>query len=143
MQLYFVEQLDKGYEVTTPDNIKFKKYDRSTYTMEKDKHLTLISQTELHDIFLATQNIMGSKITYLGEDVPSYDNYWDKLDDGKVIVMSHQGHIMTFEKTPSYIFTEEYTRDPKSKETTLLDKDGIEKLFKKYQRSIHTVRLCD
>jgi len=143
MQLYFIEQLDKGYEVITPDNVKFKKYDQNTYTMEKDKELVLISHAELQEIFSTTQHIMGSKVTCLGIDVPSYDHYWGELDNGKVIVMSHQGHIMTFEKTPSYIFTEEYTKEPRSKETTLLDKDGIEKLFKKYQRSIHTVRLCD
>lgn len=143
MQLYFVKQLEKGYEIITPNNVKFKKYDQNTYTMERDNVLTLITQNQLNEIFSTTPNIIASKVTHLGKDVPSYDNYWDELDGGKTIVMSYQGHIMTFEKTPSYIFTEEYTGDPESKETILLDKDGMEKLFKKYQRSIHTVRCLD
>lgn len=86
---------------------------------------------------------MMSIITNMGVLVPLYDAYFDKLDEGQKIVMSYQEHIMTFEKTPNYIFTEENNKESKSKKTHILDRNDIIKIFNKYERSKHTVRYCD
>lgn len=147
MEEHLMLKLEKGYEVTTVDDVKFKKYDQQNYTMEKnnDKQIVLITRDQLldHLFSLPKLTLTASKITNMGLQIPGYDDYFDRLACGQTINLSYQGHIMTFKKSPEYVFTEEHTKEPKWKKTNVLNREDIEKLFKKYEKSIHTVRYLD